>query len=204
MSVFGEWKHGGQVEDAVIATLKLWLPTYLRWAESEEDLDADVLPAPKTYDTVPDRQIRQWPNRRFPGAIVMSPGLAGEPVRVAQSSRATWAVSVAIVVSSSSERDTRRLAHWYGAAVRQVLEQKPSLGGVAVSTQWQDEQSDLLDEDDRRTVQGVEELFHVEMANVVDLNGGPLTPDPDPDDPAPEWSEVVTTDVDIEVVEEVS
>lgn len=198
MTVFGSLVSGDEIEEAVVATLQAWVPTYLRELERHFDLDPGALPAPRSYSTVSDRDPARWPEDQIPAVVVMSPGLAGDPVRRGDGSyRLAWSVAIGVVVSASSQAATRKLARRYAAAVRLIVVQHPALGGIAAGVDFTDESYDDLARDRERSLAAGAVTFTVHVDGAADDSTAPAAPDPDPDD----WPAVETASVTVSPTE---
>lgn len=194
----GPMVHGGQVEDAVIATLIRYMPTYLADWERMMGFDAGVLLPPESYATV-NSDFDKWPEQMLPAVVLVCPGLYEEPVRYGRGDiRARWAVALGVVTSAGDERSALSLAKIYAASIRTALLQHQTLWpqGTANGLEWLHEAyDDLPNEDARRSLAVGKGVFWVEMEAVVNTDTKPPEP-PDIDDPGPHPT-VLTTDVQL-------
>lgn len=206
-SIFEPIFDASILEYAVIATLRKWMPTYLREIELQRNLEPGRIAAPRTYGT--RNEFTTFPDEAMPIVVVVSPGLTSEP-RADGEGRYSgwWALGVGVVARADDEQHTNQLAKIYGAAVRTILIQKPTLdeswefNGI----QWVDEDfTDVPVSDIERTIRASRNVFQVGVANMATKFVGPAVPtEPDPDtQPGSEWPEVETADVTVNVVEEV-
>lgn len=168
---FGRFITGDDVQVAVTEHLKLWLPTYLAEIGRRKGVD---LPGARAWLNV-GGDVSSWPADQLPAVVVLSPGIGAPPERHGQVYSATWIVGVGIIVASTSREDVRRLASWYGAAVRAALVQHASLGGFAAGTVWDDEEYDDFDSTER-TLCAAREVFSVTVDDVLTANKGPVAP----------------------------
>lgn len=181
MTVFGPIVTGSAVEDAVEAHLKLWLPTYLAELERQTGRAVGSVPAPRSY--LVTTRLEKRPEDQIPACIIISPGLSGPPERAGDGTiTAWWRIEVAIAASAKDRETSNELAKLYGAAIRTLLLQQPSLGGVAnaislVGESYDEVPTNLLDV-------GSYALVHadVQVAAITDTNGGPSHPDTAPAD----------------------
>lgn len=193
VSAYGSIVVGSQVEAAVLATLRLWMPHYL--AEIARQLAMPQAPPnPRSYRVWSDQT--RWPEDQTPAVIVVSPGLASSDPLTRRASAgaytATWVVSAGCVVSASDQTHTRRLSGIYAAALRAALVQHPSLDGVALATVWTGESYVHEAASGRTTALGIAD-FEVQIADVVDPQAGPLTPPATPGT-LPTWPQLVEFD----------
>lgn len=218
MSVFGTIIDGSQVEDAVQTFIKRWLPTYLSELADQRGLPRDTWlftdsngdwAAIRSWTNTPQFTLDE--NTQLPAALVITTGLAGRPVKEGDGSyRATWITGIAVVVSAKDQDSTQRLAKRFGAAIRWLFVQHPSLEDPNVEgTSWEDENYDDVSSEQERTLASVRMVFSIEYHHVVNALDGPVLPadppaDPtvpytdwttvgDPDDPAHPYSPVTVT-----------
>ena len=209
VDIFGRIIDGSQVEDAMMNHLRKWLPVYLQELEYQRFRNRDQIPHPRSIQAVKD--LEQFDENQLPAIIVMSSGLSDTPVHYGDGSySASWDVNVATVVTASDAESTRKLAKLYGAAVRAVVVQKPSLGGFASGADWLDESyDDLPGVDEERTFAVTSMYFSVSVDSVINRLGGPRTypfiepPDEDTQ-PGSHWPLAETVTVEVEPVEEVT
>lgn len=198
-SLFGPIIHAGMVEDAAAATLKLWLPTYLREIERQHDRAQLALPDPKSWlvYSQADRP-EDWPEAGLPAILLMCPGLKAAPEREgAGTYRARWDLQAGAVVSASRPSQTRQLAQLYGAAIRAAILQRPSLGGFAQAVTWTDEANGDMSPVDSRSLGYTSVAFTVDVTDAVDAMGGPILPDAAAHPDSPEWPDVTLADATV-------
>jgi hypothetical protein len=199
-SIFGPIVTGGDVEQWVLALLRKWFSTYLAEVERNHGLSGRDLPRPRGWALGPS--FDKWPEDQLPGVLVSSQGTLQPPQRDGDGVyRVRWAMEPGIVCSARTQNESHALAMLYGAAIFDLLIQRPSLDGHAAGTVWLGETYDDLGYDDSRSLYAVKERFAVDVENVAWGNAGPTTPDEplDPDDtqPWPDWPTVETYDVDV-------
>lgn len=198
MSVYKTIVTGPQVEQAVVDTLKLWLPSYVWEVARQIGRSPASVQQPRSWNVFSD--LDKWPEDQVPAIVAICPGLSEAPGKSAATYRATWAVAVGAVVSGRNREESRELAGLYGAAIRAVMVQHPSLGGFAAATNWADENYDDLDTNRSRTQGIARVVFEVEVEDVTTERAGPAEPPPlpttvNPDDP-------VINSVDVDVYQE--
>lgn len=203
---FGTIISDDVVEDAVIAVLKRWLPTYLSEVEAQRGLTRGFYerPAPSSYTVRND--FDKWPEDFLPAVIVVSPGMPDEPVKDGRRRwRGSFDIGVACVVSSLDRDETRRFAQRMGAAVRALLIDHPSLemaiGGNVRGLDWLGERNNLMPPEDERSIWANRQLFSVEVDQILERTGGPAEPEPDPQTPPPPTDvEITSVDSDERIV----
>lgn len=184
VDIFGDVIDVDTVEQALIATLKAWMPSHLAHQERRAGLDAGTLKPIKNWPVV--SEFRTDPQTKLPAIVVTSPGSVGAPTRNQKGEiRKTWRFEVAIVIGDRNEREARQLGSRYLAAITSALLQNRTLGGVAENTR-------NVGPDDhgygqaragggQRAIYGT--AFEVDVRNVVNDRLGPPEPPPDPHDP---------------------
>jgi hypothetical protein len=199
--LFGPVFVATNLEQAMIATLKLWLPVYIPEIETLEGRPNGI-PAPRSYTT--RREFDKFYEDQLPTVVVVSPGLDKNPVKEGDGTyRATWRLHVACVVSTSDQVQTGEVAKIMGTAIRMSVLQHASLGGVACGMDWYDESYDDLPNDDVSRFLGASTLsFRVEVDQVINPRMGPdasYLPDPGATTPpGSNWPEADTVTVKIE------
>jgi hypothetical protein len=199
MTVFGRIITDDQVEDAVMTCLKRWTSTELAEIERQLSLPQGYYTRPRSWEV--RNEFDAWPEDQMPRVIVISTGLAEDPIKESRGLyRVKYAVGVAVIASSLSLIDTRRYTYRLTAAVRTVLLHRQSLDkaldGTVRGIDWIDGRNNDLPPEDGRFIAASRQLFSVEVGNVVTQNAGPPepipeptipVPDPTPEDPHPEW-----------------
>lgn len=177
--VFGPLVGGDDVEAAVEATLRAWLPSYLAQVSVRDGRDEDALPMPRQW--VVDDETETIQPEQLPCLVISCPGLEDRPVKGGKRRyRGGWAVIVGVIVSAVDQASTHKLARLYAKAVRAVLVQKGDLDGFADSTDWLDEEYDYAPLEDGRTLAAARVTFSVEVLDIADGFAGPTTPPADP------------------------
>lgn len=184
--VFGDIIDADTVETAFRTTLQAWLPDHLAHQERRRDLAPGTLPAPKDWPTVSDFDIEA--NQRLPAIVIVSPGSVGTPERNQKGEhRKTWRLEVAVVLGDRTERDARRLAAMYLAAVTGAIVQGDrTLGGVAENARNvgpDDHAYGTTEKGAQRAIYGT--AFEVTVRDFVNDRLGPTEPSEDPYSPEP-------------------
>lgn len=201
MTNFGPLKHPVEVDDAMLAHLRLWLPTHVRQAEREKDVTVGTLRLPVLYTNVFDES--QFVDKRIPAVLVITGGTSAVERHGDGTYSALWDVLVSAIVRGKDDADVRRTASLYGAAVWRTIMQHASLGGFANGVAWQGAMPlvPLSNTVDRgRHLLVAQSRWLVYTDDVVSDRDGPVDPDPlpDPTTPYPPDSTVIETDVEID------
>lgn len=188
MSIFGEIKGDNSVEQAVLASLRGWLPTYLIEVALQEGGGSGGVPdhpasPPLSYQSVRDRPQR-WTEQAMP-AIVVQVGGTIAVTRKASKYRVVYGVQVAAIVAGPTREDTRRIASTYSAALASALTQHGDLGGFADGCEWTDTDYSTISDERTRTLMAAVVSFDVAVNDVLDVNAGPDGPPPPPDETVP-------------------
>lgn len=194
-----------QVEDAVLATLRLWIPSKLSDIETQLFLSVGYYQRPVAWEVKTDFQ--KFPEEQLPMVIVVSIGLDDRPVKAgSQKYRAVWDMGVITVASSIDQASSRRAAYRLGAAARAALVHRQSLDGALDSTvrgvEWIGSRNNEVPADDGRTAWAQRQVFRVEVDDIITMSAGPAGPDarppvdpegdPIPDPPIPDDWPVIT------------
>lgn len=194
---FGPFVTGGDVEGWVFAELQTWFSTYLAEAERRAGYSGHDLPRPRSWAIGPTPD--KWPEDQIPAVYVSSSGVPAPPQRDGEGYyRARWLIEPGVVCSARTQAETHALAMLYGAALRWVIAQRPSLGGNAESSDWLGERYEDVSYDDSRSLYACRETFSVEVVDVMQTGVGPTSVEVPftPDDTLP-WP----PDVEVESVE---
>lgn len=203
--IFGRIWHPGILEDAVLATLKTWLPTYLsevcrqEWVrvDPEGDNAPKSLAAPESWAVV--SEYDRFPEESLPAIIVAAPGMSAEPARNGDGTIDTrWAFEVSVTLTADTGRNARRNAQLYLAAIIAALLQRRSLGEDMTSVELV--ATDYVDvpNENRRTQVAAAAAFTCRIDQMVSTNAGPVTATPP--DPMPEtWPTVLETHIETEI-----
>lgn len=199
MTIFGSIRVDDQVEDAVIATLRKWLPTYMSEVERQLGLTAGFYTRPffSSYTARTDFEV--WVEDMLPVVSVEGIAIEEDPSIDGRGQiRARYALGVVNVCSSNDALYARLYASRMGAAIRAALIQHQSLdaalGASVRGIIFGGSRPDLLSSQDERTIRAYRQLFVVEVGNVLTKRAGPAAPDAVPPDPStspiPDWPTV--------------
>ena len=184
----GPLVSGRDVELAAMALLKRWAGTYLAEAERQHGYAPASLPRIRGWATAHD--FEKWPEDQLPCILLVSPGLADEPMADGGGVyRVKFSLGIAAIVSARTMSETAALAKLYCAAMRACVLQHQSLEGFAAGVEWLDETYDDLESIDTRSLGAGQAIFSVTVDGFARRWNGPTTPEepPDPDtDPLPE------------------
>jgi hypothetical protein len=171
--IYGPLSGGHQVQEAFYTTLQKWLPDYI--AEFNRNLGGDVLALPKNYRMKPDfRQLPLNPEATF---LVVCDGTTKEPERHQHQTRATWKVTLSVWMAGTTDwQETQALTFAYGAAARAAISQHPGLEGFAETTLWMGERYAEKDHSSLRTIGLLMIDFNTTVGSVLDVFGGPPSP----------------------------
>lgn len=200
--IFGRIWHPGRLEEAVLATLKTWLPTYLNEVCEQETLflnsqleDGDdpippvKLAQPESWALV--SEYDRFPEDSLPAIIVAAPGAEGQPETDGGGIiRTAWRFEVSVTLTADTGRNARRNAQLYLAAIIACLMQRRSLGESMTATDFLDADYVDVPTEKRRTQIAAAAAFAAQIDQMVTTRGGPATPTPP--DPMPETWPVVT------------
>lgn len=191
------------VTSAVSDQLKLWLPTYLKEIRLQRSEPID-LPDPRSYNVRPEND--RWDEDQMPAVIVVCPGLAAAPSMDGEGNyNAPFRVGVVVFALGNDDLSVRLNLGLYAAAVRAILVQKPSLGGLADGSEWTMESYDSAPVESSRTMGAATVEFIFNIPGVVNVYGGPSEtipsePGPLDEDPIPgsDWHTVQETYLEVE------
>lgn len=197
----GPMVTGADVEDAILATLKDWLPAYICEAERDHQMEVGSTPWPKGW-AITGRDLQKLNSDQLPCLVLMAGGVLTPPRKEGPPGvyTATWGVEIGSVFNAAWGRSSRRHAQLYAAAIRTCLIQRPmpALGEVVVDPRG--EVYDEMDFADSRTYSASVVSFDVEVRGMGWDSGGPppaAAPPTDPTVPFEPW--VTVTDVEIDV-----
>jgi hypothetical protein len=200
VAIFGRVRHSGEIEQAALATLRLWLPTYLAEANEQADAFENGIAAPHSFGVV--SEYARWPEESLPAVVLMAAGTNGSPYKDGETYyHAPYALEVVAEFAAADGATARLGAQLYGAAIRGCLLQRRGLGSEddLLVTDWVAEELGTLAIEERATRVAVSNVFTVTMGEIAGTGFGPATPDV-PDPMPTEWPSVesVTIAVDLE------
>lgn len=168
---------GFEVEQAVVTTIRRWMPQYLDEVARQSGIDKKM---PMFRSIIPTSfAANRLGEDKFPALSVESPGTVERPRAYNSDSSysARWQVNLRAIVNTRTGRSqARRLAQWYAAALRAVMIQHPALDPTLLDVMgldWAGEQYTTRTAAQERTLgEGVVQC-HVQVANVVFRSAGP-------------------------------
>lgn len=199
MTVFGTIRTDDEVEDAVIATLRSWLPTYMSEVERQLSMTVGYYQRPFHSSFTNRTDYEVWPEEMMPVISIECIGVEDDPKRDGRGGiRARYAMGVANTCSSNDSVYVREYAARMGAAIRAALMQHQSLDlgldGSVRGVSFIGSRNNLLASQDERTIRAYRQLFIVEVGDVLTRGAGPAAPDAvppaDPAVPIPDWPTV--------------
>jgi hypothetical protein len=123
---------GTDVDDAVLATLRTWMPTYLRQLHDERNMSFN-LAKPRTYaNTV---QGQEYLDHQLPAIVCTTANLQATLGGVNTPYQGQWQSLVAVVLRGKTPAATRYLAAMYGGTIARLLMQQH--GAVADELHYQ-------------------------------------------------------------------
>jgi hypothetical protein len=175
LEIFGPIVTGADVEDAVERTLKEWMQTYLRRMERHISKPPNWLPNPGSYIASSDWD--HFPEEQVPAILMICPDAGRPEMDGKREYRTTFPIQIGIFVEGQDRRSSERLAKYYGAALRELLTHKGSLGNFAEATCWEGEQYGVhISDRSQRTFGTAEVKLSVEVRQVSRRLAGPAEP----------------------------
>ena len=185
-NVYGRILTGNDLELATIDLLRDRLPEYIAEVERQTGHDPGQRQTPRGY--IVASQFSKWPEDQLPVVVVISPGLSGPPRRAGDGrTLARWALSAGVVNSAAHIDKVRENTLDYIAAIRALITQHQSLGGLATAVDWIDENyipPFPYGRTQARSLFGAQAIFTVTVDDVVSYGKGPDGPWGPPPPPA--------------------
>lgn len=206
-SLFGRLIGAGQVEDAIVGVLRVWMRTYLNEVERQIGETPGEIASPRSYRISGD--VEKMPEDQTPCVIVTSPGTRDLPlVNGARQYEAQFQIETSVVVSARGGMETGgspralRLARMYALAMRACIVQQADDDSILFRRDWLGEDYDVLDSIDDRTICVGRVTFSIEVPDVTTQDAGPVyplgpPPEDSPEPESPEWPIAVEADVEV-------
>ena len=199
----GPMVTGADIEDAVLAQLKEWLPRYLVAGEEQHGLTKGSTPVPKGW-AITGRILDKLLSDQLPCVIVLAAGVG--PAATQREGTGVlggdWTLGVGVMFDAALGRESRRRAQLYARAIQLVLQQRPLHAlGQPCKVDWRGESYDELDFASSRTYSASVANFNVHCREVATTDGGPppaAAPPGDPTVPFVPWVEVKKAEVTVE------
>ena len=193
-SLYGRLVGAHHVEDAAIAMLRDWLPTYLHEVARQSGVTPGTIATPRSYRV--SAEPEKMPEDQTPCVVVISPGVSDSPLtNGARQYTAQFRIDLGIVVSARGGMEeggsprALRLARLYALAMRAAMAQQ-SDEEYLFRRDWLGEDYDLLPSIDDRTICVGRVRYAIEVPDVLTTDAGPLDPMPPETVPlpdSPEW-----------------
>jgi hypothetical protein len=177
---FGPYVTTMDVIVAVRSTIQKWSATYLAEMSRHDQQDPSI-----QWEELPD--FASWPSsldisefveEQMPSCIIVVPSIASPRKGGDGIFEAQLDVSIGVAVTSQDTERTRTLASLYTTAVRQIILQNPSLGGISSDVKWTREvyTGNFIRPNDERTLAIGELDFTFTIDNFANEYSGPITP----------------------------
>lgn len=190
--------HGAHVEDAILASLRKWMPTYLA------EIAADRGLARTTYTVASYARSAsvdtRFPEEALPCVVVNATSKTSNGLESDGTVGAWFEVAVGVLVSDQHRGTSRDTAWDYATAIESILIQQPALDGFAAATEWTGTTPEDIDVK-ARTLAGVIVECQVLVDPVVNAFDGPTVPSEDPDVPLDTDPQVASVDIDVTPVD---
>lgn len=169
-TVYGRIVPGHVVDRAVTATIQERIEDYL--AAISVQWDRPLLVPFRSYNIRPTGE--RWVEDQLPACIVVNAGLESAPVRSGDGQYdAAFRVGVVAICSGRSAEESVANAQDYTAAVRAMLLQHGSLGGLASSLELAAESYTEGESDGQRTQAGAVVEFSIVVPYIVNRRKHP-------------------------------
>lgn len=186
--------HGGHVEDAVLATLRRWMPTHLAEIADDRNLDrASYRVASYARSATVDTR---FPEEALPCVVVNTTSKTTNGLEADGALGAWFEIAIGVLVSDQHRASSRDVAWDYATAIESILIQQPALDGFAAATEWTATQPENI-EAKSRTLAGVIVEAQVLVNPVLNAFDGPAEPSEDPSVPLGPDIEVASVDVTV-------
>lgn len=194
---FGPLVTSVDVDEQVLATLRMWLPTHLSQLERERGMTLRTLDRPKDVSYANALDEDEFPDHTLPAVITTTAQTEGQPEKDGDGNYyAAWNVVVSAIVKGRHPVETRRVAALFEGAVRRVLVQH----GIELDGEvaWRGSNVAAVADPTNagRFLAAGMSHYVVFLDRVVQDGVGPL--EPDPDDPYDPLVRVASVSVDIE------
>jgi len=176
-TAYGRIVTGDSIRAALITHISTWAPSYLAEVARQAGLTAP-LPQFVGYGIEAD-------GAASPVCVVSAASTVGDPVESGDGMvSAHWAVAVAAVIAGNTRDDATRLASLYGAALRAMLLQHPSVGGLTRGLTWTGESTEEVAVNATVSAMACIEGLLLDIPGAVNRHLGLATPPANPVPPA--------------------
>jgi hypothetical protein len=186
VSLWGPVTDGADVEAALVAHLRHWMPAAAQYVRRAKDPDNTLWPAGiadiREYGVShADAAAQKWPEDQLPMLIAQSPGMEGDPFTEEEGNvSAVYGVVLSAIASSVTIADAKALARLYASAARLAIIQHPSLdAGTGVAFASHVAQGAERNGQVRRGIEGERNLmvcsvpYLIEVPTIMVAEGGP-------------------------------
>lgn len=184
LQVYGPLVLATDVEEAVEATLREGMPSYLAFV-SRHIGKPGFLREPQSYEITSDWE--HFPEERLPAILI----ICGEATDIEKDGRreyrATWPTRVGVFTSGKDRYSSERLAKYYAGVIREIINARGSLGRPGWSSTWKGERYvPAVPARAQRSISSSEVRFNVQARHVSSWLHGPRTLSGTPANPAAE------------------
>ena len=194
MTEIGDIVRGPDIEQALLDTLRDFLPVYLAERATRRNLPASTYQVASyaraaTIDT-------RFPNEYLPCVAARCISKANQGVEGGSGEvPAAFTVLVGVLLKDQQRDKASDIVWDYLAAIEAVLGQHGALGGVAVATLPGDSQPEDVPVEERRTLAGGTLEVQVIVEAAYNAYLGPTEPPGDPYEPLPDDPQVQDVDI---------
>lgn len=183
MTIFGDIWDPSLLEDDCTAFLKKWFRTYAAEISEQRGHGRDRYKVPAYWTTTPALTPDAIKQVRYPAVLVVSTGVTGIPRRDGRGKyEATYALGITILSTANEDVAAGRMAKRYGAAIRSILLQKPSMDTDYITeVAWVDERFTDFIGSEKQAVGSATEIFNVTVKEILNAKTAPPGPDPLPE-----------------------
>lgn len=203
-SVYGNTIDGADVEAAIIAHLRHWMPSAAEYVRRVKDPEGTKWPEGisevREYGVShADAAAMHWPEDQIPMLVAQSPGMEGNPTVEEGGERvsATYGIMLSAIASSVTMADAKELARLYASAARLAIIQNAALDAgtgkafashVAMGAERNGQVRRGLETERNLMICSVPYL--IEVPEIMRASGGPIEAPEDPSEEPPEWPKV--------------
>jgi hypothetical protein len=206
LSLFGPIIASWNLEQAVLGTLRGWMPEYLAELERQNSLQQRTIPrppAPESYHGGTD--LDTWTQDDLPEVIVVvkpdgrpEPAGSGEQAQAYRVEIGCQWLGLGSALAEQPEDEARAVASYLGTATLLLL-QHPTLGGIAERIVLVEAPDVSTPDPEQKALAQVSTVFTVWVPSIINESLGPIgdTPSGSPEYPgAPEepWADPPTVE----------
>lgn len=201
--VYGEILDSADVEAALIAHLRAWMPATIQYVRKIKDPTGEKWPEGvaeiREYGVShAAAAAHKWPEDQLPMAVAQSPGMEDAPVVEGDGNvAATYGIVLTVIASSITMEDAKELARLYASAARLAIMQNPALdAGTGVPFAEHVSMGAERNVQIRRGVEVERNLMAVSVPyligvpTILNVTAGPVELPEDPEVEPPDWPTV--------------